>query len=246
VLSSLQAARAGLSRPVAALGNVPRAIEEVILAGLEPDSDRRPDLATFTARLRGAHLQTLADKLLQLSRRAAHPVRLDVSVWTASEAELVFRPVPCETQAPEPTRNMDYVPEPAPVAAVHTGDLVRIEARADTDGYLTVLNLGSSGQLKVVLPNPLAPENRIRAGQPHRLTVKLTPPAGTDRAVIIWTRHPNTLPLAEWRSRIEAGDVAALPPTLATRGMDFVLHEATVQAEDAWTASVVTITHRMD
>jgi tRNA A-37 threonylcarbamoyl transferase component Bud32 len=244
LMAGLQQARAGLGRPVAALSRVPQAIEDVIRAGLEPDPARRADLATFTARLRGAHLQTLADKLLECSRRAASRVNLRVSVWAADERDLVFRPVACETQVREPTRNFDVVPETAPVASVRTGDLLRLEMDADADGYLTVLNLGSSGDLRVVFPNLQAEDNRIRAGRPQRLTVKLTPPAGTDRAAVIWTRQPRDLTPAEWRSRIEAGQVTPVPPQAAVRGMDFVLHEAVEQPGDAWTASVVTISHR--
>jgi serine/threonine protein kinase len=241
--SGIQQTGVGLDRLRAALRHVPRAIEEVILAGLEPDPDRRVDLATFTARLRGAHLQALADKLLELSRRSGSRVKLDVSVSSAREGELVFRPVPLEAQPVEPTRNMVLVPEPAPVAPVRTGDLVRLEVTADADGYLTVLNLGSSGELRVVFPNPAARDNRVRAGQPHRLTVKLTPPAGTDRAAVIWTARPSTLAPAEWRERIEAGQMATLPAAESTRGMDFVLHEAGEHTGDSWAACVVAVSH---
>jgi serine/threonine protein kinase len=241
--AGLEQARAGLRRPVAALRHVPRVVEEAILAGLEPDPHRRADLATFTARLRGAHLQALADRLLELSRRSAPRVQLRVNVSAARESEMVFRPVPLEAQAAEPTRDMDLVPEPAPVAPVRTGDLVRLEATADADGYLTVLNLGSSGELKVLFPNPLAPDNRIRAGQAQRLTVKLTPPAGVDRAAVIWTARPSALTPAEWRRRIEAGQAAAVPAEESTRGMDFVLHEAE-EAGGGWAACVVAVSHR--
>jgi serine/threonine protein kinase len=244
LLGGLRQARTGLSRPVAALSHVPRAIEEVILAGLEPDPRRRVDLATFTARLRGAHLQALADKLLELARRSAGKVNLHVSVSVANETDLVFRPVSLEAQPVEPTRNIDLVPEPAPAASVRTGDLVRFDVTVDADGYLTVLNLGSSGELKVVFPNPLVRDNRIRVGQTQRLTVKLTPPPGTDRAAVVWTRQPSALTPAEWRGRIEAGLVAAVPPQESTRGMDFVLHEAKEHTGDEWTAMVVTVSHQ--
>jgi hypothetical protein len=122
---------------------------------------------------------------------------------------------------------------------------VRFEVTADQDGYLTVLNLGSSGQLTVLFPNPMVRENRIQAEKPQRLTVKLTPPAGTDRAAVIWTREPRVLTPAAWRERIEAGQMAAIAPREATRGMDFVLHEAQEQAGEAWTAAVVAVSHQM-
>ena len=77
----------------------------------------------------------------------------------------------------------------------------------------------------------------------QRLTVRLTPPAGTDRAALIWTRQPGTLTPAEWRERIEAGRMTAVEATRATRGMDFVLHEAEARPTGEWTAEVVSITH---
>jgi hypothetical protein len=186
-------------------------------------------------------LQGLADKLAQAARGTA--VRVHVSVSAADEAELVFRPVPCHIARVESAPEPNLVPEPAPVAAVRTGQLVRLELAADAEGYLTVLNLGSSGQLRVLFPNPLCPDNRIRPGRPHTLTVKLTPPAGTDRAAVIWTRRPGTLSLEEWRQRMEAGQPAGLPPTESSRGMDLVLHQAGEQGTDDWTAAVVAIAH---
>jgi hypothetical protein len=244
LVAGIRQARVGLSRPVAALAGLPPAIEDVILAGLEPDPGRRADLATFTALLRGAHLQALADKLLEASRRSRCEVRLRVSVSAANERDLTFRPVSCEAGSDASSRDLEHVPEPVPTVEVRTGDLLRFEVTADADGYLTVLNLGSSGELTVLFPNPLARENRVRAGQAHRLTVKLTPPAGSDRAAFIWTRHPSTLTLAGWRDRIAAGQMTAVPPQESTRGMDFVLHEATEQPKDVWAAAVVTMSHR--
>jgi hypothetical protein len=218
-------------------------MEELILAGLHPDPAKRLELATFTARLRGVHLQGLADKLLGLSLRSAANVKLHVALWTASEPALDFRPVACATPSLEPARDRQAVPEPAPVAVLRTGDLVRLEVRADTEGYLTLLNLGSSGQLKVVFPNPLARDTRIRSGQSHRLTVKLAPPAGMDRAVVIWTRQLSALTPAEWRSRIEAGEAVSPAPAVSTRDLDFVLHEASGESGEDWGAEVVALMH---
>jgi serine/threonine protein kinase len=245
LVASVQQARAGFSRPVAALAGLPRSIEDVILAGLEPNPGRRADLATFTALLRGAHLQALADKLLEASRRSRCKVQLRVSVSVANEGDLTFRPVPSVARDDQSSGDLEQVPEPVPAVEVRTGDLLRFEVTADADGYFTVLNLSSCGELKVLFPNPLARENRVRAGQAHRLTVKLTPPAGSDRAVFIWTRRSSALTPTGWRDRIAAGQMTAVPPQESTRGMDFVLHEATEQQEDPWAASVVTVSHRI-
>jgi serine/threonine protein kinase len=238
-------ARRGLDRPVAALSGVPRAIEDAILSGLEPVPSLRADLSTFRAMLRAAHLQALADRLLNLSRRSRCTVRLHTTVSTANERDLVFRPVLCHSPPNESTRTTGSVPSPAPEAVVRTGDLVRLEITADADGHLTILNLGSSGELRVIFPNPKAQYNRIRSGQPHCLTVKLTPPEGTDRAAIIWTREPSELTPARWAEWIKAGLAVTLPPQESTRGMDFVLHEATEHPSSEWAVDVVAITHRM-
>lgn len=241
--TSLNQAAAGVIVPVQALSKVPKAVEEVVLAGLEPDPESRIDLSTFIEQLRGAHLQSLADQLRKLSRKSS--VRLNVSIRTKGEHDPDFRPVVCQSQALEPHRGMDYVPEPSPMASVQTGNLVQFEASVDADGYLTVLNLASSGELAVIFPNRRQRDNRIRAGWPHQVTVRMTPPPGTDRAAVIWTRQPNQLTPDQWRERIEADEGAGEVPSEATRGMELVLHEADGQPSDAWTAAVVTVVHHL-
>jgi hypothetical protein len=245
LLNSLAQAALGLTRPVAALWGVPAMVENVILAGLTPDPPSRPTLAAFTAHLRGAHLQGLADKLLAQARQAGCTVRLRVEVSAARPDDMVFRPVVCRAPESVTTRDMTLVPEEAPTAMVSTGDLVRLETTADADGYLTVLNLGSSGALTVLFPNPQAPDSRVRAGVMQRLTVRLTPPAGTDRAAVIWTRQPSALTPANWQQRLEgaAPTLTTLDSGVATRGMEYVLHEAQVHPAGDWTAQVIAVTH---
>jgi hypothetical protein len=241
LVGSIAKARAGLAPPIPALSCVPKSIEEVILAGLTPNPDQRPQLSEFIARLRGAHLQELASKLLAMAHQAAGRVKLNVSVWTASEPELVFRPAPSSGDVAELQDGPDQAS--AMIVQVHTGDLVRIQATANADGYLTVLNLGSSGRLGVLFPNPLACDNRVLAGQPHRLTFKLSPPSGTDRAAVIWTRQRDILTPREWAGRIAGGDVAGSPPEISTRDLDLVLYEAGQQPAETWTTTMITISH---
>ena len=240
--TSLRQAAAGLVEPVRALGKVPKAVEDIVLAGLEPDPEKRIDLRTFMERLRGAHLQSLVDRLRNASSRST--VRLDVLVWTAEEGDLAFRPVVCQQQSLEPHRGAEFVPEPSPVASVETGNLIRFEVTASADGFLTVLNLGSSGKMSVVFPNRRSPDNRVGAGVPHRVTVKMIPPPGTDRMAFIWTRQPDRLTPDQWRKRIEI-EPATAQPLEATRDVDFVVDEIAREAPDAWTAEVVTIVHHL-
>jgi hypothetical protein len=111
---------------------------------------------------------------------------------------------------------------------LRTGDLLRIEARADVDGFATVLIFGSGGSLEVLLPNEVAREHALRAGQGRCVTGKLTPPAGTERVAVIWTRQRVARSAAEWRDWISR-DV---------RGVAFV-----EQHVRGWTAVVVSVEH---
>jgi hypothetical protein len=118
---------------------------------------------------------------------------------------------------------------------------VRIETDADANGYLTVLNLSSSGEVGVLFPNPRMPDNRIRAGRPQRLTVKLIPPAGTDHAVLVWTPGPCPLSAREWRERIESGQLVLNTPR--DRGMAFVDVDQPDEAAADFVAAAVGIEH---
>jgi hypothetical protein len=230
LLVALCAAVKGL--PEAELAGLPPGLAAAIRAGLEPDPDHRPDLAAFTALLRGCHNDGLAARLRALAAPAPKAVRLNVTVSTASEADLVFRTV---YRGALPTDGAAGWP------AVRCDNVVRIESQADADGYLTVLNLSSSGEVGVLFPNPRAPDNRLRAGRPHRLTVKMTPPAGTDHAVLVWTPRPCPLSAREWRERIEAGHLVV--PAAQERGMEFVALDEAQPAGPDWVAAVVGIEH---
>jgi hypothetical protein len=223
------AARAGMDADgEAAAGQLPPALAAAVRAGLDPDPGRRADLAGFAARLRGCHTAGLADRLRAAAADRPRAVRLTVTVSTATEADLAFRTV-------------FSGPVGDSRAVVRCAEVVRIEAAADADGYLTVLNLSAGGEVGVLLPNPRVPDNRVRAGQPRRLTVKLTPPAGTDHAVLVWTPGPCPLTAREWRERIESGRLAVAPP--ADRGMEFVAVDSPAPAGADWAAGVVGIEH---
>jgi len=125
--------------------------------------------------------------------------------------------------------------------AVQCDAIVRIETVADADGYLTVLNLSSDGEVGVLLPNPRAPDNRVQAGRPHRLTVKLTPPAGTDHAVLVWTPGPCPLSARAWRERIERGALGFTPQP--DRGMEFVDADTPALPSPDLVTAVVGIEH---
>jgi hypothetical protein len=238
VLDNLTTARMGLARPVRALEHLPQAVQELILAGLDPKPEQRPELAVFVARLRHLHLQALADRLRTLAQPVAGSVHLHVNLAASRADGLAFQPLALLSVDTGPDKE-NSGPEPL---VLQTGDLVRIEAAADADGYLTVLSFGSSGQLQIVFPNPLAPDNRTPAGQTRRLTLKVKPPSGTDQVALLWTRHPSSTAADAWRRRLEAGHGPALAAA-AVRDVDFVLQETAPVPRDSWTAVVVTLVH---
>jgi hypothetical protein len=230
VLGSLCRAATGV--PDSALAGLPAGLAAVIRSGLEPDPDRRPDLATFTAMLHGCQTEGLAARLRALADPTRRAVRLNVTVSTAREKDLNFRTV---------FRGELPVDASAGWPAVRCDAVVRIEAEANADGYLTVLDLSSSGEVGVLFPNPRVPDNRVRAGRPQRLTVKMTPPPGTDHAVLVWTPRPCPLSARQWRDRIEAGQL--IVPVGQERGMEFVALDTPEPAGPEWVAAVVGIEH---
>jgi serine/threonine protein kinase len=221
--TSLLEAQAGLLRPHPALGQLPRGIEEVIRAGLEPDLAPRANLERFLALLQRAYSSDLADRLRTLSGRSSCSTQLQVAVSASAVQPLAFRPLlNCSN------RNA------AAVARVRPGEVLRLEVTTDTDGHLTVLNFSDAGALDVLVPGPLSQDDALRGGQTQRLTVRLTPP-GPDQLALIWTPRPNRFSPRQWGERIAAGRLDE-----AERGVEFLLHESDVTSGD-WTAVVLTV-----
>jgi serine/threonine protein kinase len=224
--TSLLEARAGLSRPHPALGQLPRGMEEVIRAGLEPDLARRADLERFLARLQRACSSDLADRLRTLSECSRCSTKLQVAVSASPVQPLAFRPVLSCSNRDAPA-----------VARVRPGEVLRLEVTSDADGHLTVLNFSDAGKLDVLVPGPLSQDDALRVGQTQRLTVRLTPP-GPDQLALIWMPRPNRLSPRQWGERIAAGRLGE-----AERGVEFLLHESDVTPDD-WSAVVLTVTQQ--
>ncbi|HKB36881.1 MAG TPA: protein kinase [Gemmataceae bacterium] len=168
--------------------SLPGELQQVIDRGLEPDPDRRPDLPAFLALLREARWKALTDRMLAAVPDTPVRVKLQASVAVARpDRPEAFRPL---------VRDGHVLP-------AATGDFVKVEARADADGFLTVLVLESSGELEVGLPCPTEPENRFGAGQRCSLIFRLTPPAGTERLLIHWSAEEVRRTPMQWREWLE-------------------------------------------
>ncbi len=227
---------------------LPEPLEQIIRAGLAADPDRRPTLKGFVATLRGALNQLLADTLtmaqappvpLATTEPMPGPPELPPPIGTgpAPPAPVALRLVVSRQDAPgwfqavamthprpaAATRDMRRVPPTPGQARVRTGERVRVEVVADRDGYLTVFNVGPTGQLNLLHPDDparLAAPRPIAAHRPEQVVdVELTPPAGRERLVAVWTRRPLPLRLDQLPSLVEGGDLPASRPYRATRDM---------------------------
>ncbi len=220
---------AGLPALDPRFAGMPAALEQFIRAGLAADSARRPSLAEFVQHLRGALNLLLADCLIQPSgggKTVPDPVNLRLHVSRIEHG--IPRDVSCDTRLPEPMlRDLRRVPKAPDKVQLHTGDRVRVEVEVDRPGYVTVFNVGPTGNLNLLCPaKPGAEPPLLPAHRPmHLLDVEMTPPTGQERLFALWTRQPLPLRLDELRSLVEQGQTGCAGPYRATRDMVRVRQE---------------------
>jgi serine/threonine protein kinase len=210
--------------------DVPETVRAVIAAGMEPDPQRRADLPRFLGMLREARWQRLADEVLRGQPDEPVPVRLQVAVAVApADAPASFTPLPAQE---------------LPRRRLRTGDLVRLESVASADGYQTILLLGNSGNLEVVLPRPNAEANSFAAGQPHRLLLRLTPPAGRERVLVVWSREDVRGSAREWQRWLERrGEEFVQASRKLVRGAEVMGSTVGVPPQGSWRALVIPLDH---
>jgi hypothetical protein len=219
----------GAARPA----EVPEEVWSVIVAGMVPDPDRRPDLPPFLGMLREARWRRLSDDVLGRQTSAPPPVRLQVAVAFA----LASDPETFTSLSGQELLRRRFC----------TGDRVRLDSMADADGHLTVLLLGSAGALEVVLPRPGTEDNFFAAQQRHRLLLRLAPPAGQERVLIIWSRRDVRRTDREWQQWLERRGEDLFPPAprpeRAARGMVIEGEGRSAPPQGSWRALVINLDH---
>jgi serine/threonine protein kinase len=209
---------------------MPSDVRPVVLAGMEPDPVRRPDLFTFISLLRDARWQSLAERLARHFQGAMSAVRLQASVAVAP------------AHAPERSRSLTA--EGVAATTLQTGDLVTLEVTANAPGHLTLLVLSSPSLPVVVLPRPSAPTNDILPGRPHRLTFRLAAPSGTERFLAVWTREDVRYTPTQWQRWIEWYGLGEPPAEEEeVRGAELVSSYVDEFPQGDQTAFVVAVTH---
>jgi hypothetical protein len=227
---------------------MPRSLERLVRAGLAADPARRPGLRDFAAALRGGLNQLLADSLLQEDDAGRQPpVRLELTVSRQIEPRR-FVPVAASHPAPERLlRDLKLVPPEPDYAEVFTGQRVRIEAEADRPGYLTVFNVGPTGNLNVLYPaaepGPVALA-AVEAGRPVRLLdVVLAPPAGPERVFALWSQGPLVLDVQELGEVARQGRPPVSASYRATRDMKRLQETLRQLGQQQWQVTVLNLNH---
>jgi hypothetical protein len=150
-------------------------------------------------------------------------LRLIVSRQVSPQTFVPLAATHPQQPATRPTRDMRKVPPPPEQVRLRTGDRVRIEVSADRAGFLTVFNVGPTGTLNLLYPDDpaqLAAPRPVSAHRPEQVVdVELTPPAGRERLVAVWTRRPLPLRLEQLPSLVEGYDPSASRPYRSTRDM---------------------------
>jgi hypothetical protein len=240
-------ARRGLPDPDPRCAVLPAALEQLLRAGLAADPTRRPSLATFAAELRGLLNRLLADSLVLPARDGAPAsVRLTVS---RQVNPYTFEPV--TTSRPRPpklVRDLKRVPPEPARADLYTGQRLRVEVECDRPGFVTVFNIGPTGNLNVLHPEVVGGVTRpaeVVPGRPLYLPdIALTPPAGRERLFALWSREALPLHVGELMDVAERGELVGSGAYCATRDMERILGSVKQLGQEEWSVSVLELDHR--
>jgi hypothetical protein len=125
---------------------------------------------------------------------------------------------------------------------VYTGDRLRLEVEIDEPGHVTVFNVGPTGILNLLHPARSGPPRRVEPGRPLIVAdTQLTPPAGRERLVALWSREPLALRLDEMLRLATDGNVSTA--YRATRDIGTVQESVQGLSPEAWHAAVVELNH---
>jgi hypothetical protein len=237
----------GLPDPDPRCADMPPGLERLVRAALATDPDHRPGLEKFAAALRGCLNQLLADSLLMSpggTERPAGPV-VRLTVFRQGKDGQYMPLAGAQRALPRLTRNLELVPPEPEGVVLRTGDRARIEAAAGRDGYLTVFNVGPTGHLTLLYPDPTqVGQPMVPANQSVVIgDVLVTPPAGSERVFAVWSREVLPLSLAEL-ARQAAGEVPVSRAYRATRNLVLVEHAVQRLSGEDWQVAVVELEHR--
>jgi hypothetical protein len=140
---------------------------------------------------------------------------------------------------------MTKVPPAPQRVGLRTGDRVCVDVIADRGGYLTVFNVGPTGHLNLLYPDPASVSTPapVPGNTPlHVLDVAMTPPAGNERLFAVWSRTP--LPLEKVLALTARDTGYASASYRATRNMERVQESVQRMQPEDWHAVVLELDHQ--
>jgi hypothetical protein len=236
----------GLPQGDPRFSGLPLPLEELIRSGLAAAPRDRPPVPDFMRSLRSTLNLLIADSMLLPAAGPLDqpPVKLSLTVLRDQHAMS-----PLRTGKPAGFfvhRDMKKVPPVPDRVPLKTGDRVRIQISADRAGYVTVFNVGPSGNLHLLYPDDSAGESTSALVQANRAVeaadVELTPPAGRERLVATWSRMP--LPLHHVLNLSGQAGEAVSRPYRATRGMEYLQQTVRHLRREDWHAVVLELDHQ--
>lgn len=180
---------------------LPRELELLLRRSLACNASDRPSLDSFVRELRGALNHLLADCLTLPAEDRTRPVQLRLLLSRQAHGTRI--PLTASSPPQESIlRDLRRVPRSPDRLQLRSGQRICVEVVADQPGYLTVFNIGPTGNLNLLYPvtSGVAPR-RLEAHEVLPIVdVELLPPTGTERLFALWTRQPFSLQLDELRS----------------------------------------------
>lgn len=172
-----------------------------------------------------ATMSQLLGEKLNVIRNSAEA--FSVQVWTTPAAETAAV-----------SRDIKVVPS-GKRAEYRIGDKVRVHFRANRDGYLTLLNVGTSGKLTILFPNMLHRDNFVYANKEYEIPsqeygfeYELQGPPGVEKLKAIVTMQK--VELLESQFAPDGSLFRTVMPTAAARDIGIIKKQVEAIPANAW------------
>jgi serine/threonine protein kinase len=232
---------AGLPDPDLRCQGLPKALEILIRAGLRSKPDDRPTMADFAAQLRGDLNRLLTDSFSR-SKQGPRSPRVKIILSRCRPGQPPEPLVASHTSTDRLTRDLKKVPPSPGRITLRTGERIQLELAIEEPGYIIAFNVGPTGNLNLLIPNDPSENTRMERGTFTVLEAELTPPAGKERVVAVWSRDPLPLRLDELAGLVK-GEYATPAPYRVTRDLKRVDNAVTSLSPEAVSTASVELDH---
>jgi hypothetical protein len=168
-----------------------------------------------------------------------------VSRYSSAGAFVPIAATPCRVHQ----RDIRRVPPQPDQVTVTDGDVLRIEVVADRGGYLTCFNVGPTGNLNPLHPDPedvqaIIREPDLTTNVPFNIgETEVSPPNGRERIVAIWSDRPLPLQVGHLWSLVDGTTNGTSRAYRATRDIKRIEVSLATLRPSSWCARIVEIDH---